>query len=452
MSTPYGLALFSDGSLAVSDPALNRILLFKKPKGGDFQSSALATTVLGQQTFNNASTSTSAQGLNQPLKLGVDTSDRLYVADSGNNRMVVYNNTLTATNGAGSAFQLNNLYLPEGIAINEYTGEIWVALGDDLLWRLPELDTLELQSNPNAPPYTQQLSLQTTPFAVTLDDNFNPIVVDASNRATFFFPKLTYQNSASYNGGDTNGNYFQGLAPGQLATLYQVGLAWNFTATGSATTNPWPTTLAGLQVSVNGVLSPIYYVGASAIGFQVPSATPPSGTVPFLVTQVSTGAILAAGSIPMAQYNPGFFASNELGTGQIAARNPDNSINSPSNPISRDGTQVITFYLTGGGLFSGGPNPPPQDGYAPTATASTADVPNMLNASFGANALAPASDLQYSGAGGFAGGYQINWLVDSKIPPSSSTGGMTIVTVTLGGVASNVGPNNSKVQLWFYTK
>jgi uncharacterized protein (TIGR03437 family) len=461
MQSPYGLALFSDGSLAVSDPSLNRILVFKRPAGGDFQSSSNASIVLGQQTFNNSSPAAGASGLSNPAHIAVDSSDRLYVADSTNNRLVVLNNTSPINayaNGSSWSFTLNNVDQPQGVIVNQLTGEIWVSLGNDVIWRLPELESLELSSNPNAPAYTQQLNLQTTPFAITLDDTNNLIVAEGSNRVTFYYPKLSYYNVASYNGGDTFGNYNQGLAPGQLALVFQVGQNFNFTPA-AATTNPWPLTMSNLQITVNGVPAPIFRVDAIDICFQVPSSTPPTGTANYVVTNVTTGAIVAVGSIPMAQYNPAFFAANAQGFGAVAALNDGgtNGINSPSNPVSRnsnatDFTHYITFYLTGGGVFTGGPGAPPQDGYAPTALAATAVVPQMINTSFGANADAPSTLLNYSGAGGFAGGWQINWYVSYLIPPSSDTGGVTIVAVTLDGVPSTIGPSGSLLQLYFYAK
>jgi uncharacterized protein (TIGR03437 family) len=459
MQAPYGLALFSDGSLAVSDPALNRVLVFKRPAGGDFQSGANASIVLGQQTFNNSSTSNGPGGLNNPAHIAVDSSDRLYVADSTNNRLVVLNNTSpinTYPNGSSWSFVLNNVDQPQGVIVNQLTGEIWVSLGDDLIWRLPEFDALQLESNPNAPAYTQQLSLQTTPFAITLDDTNNLIVAEGSNRVTFYYPKLSYYNVASYNGGDAAGNYNQGLAPGQLALVFQVGQNFNFTPA-VETTNPWPTTLSNLQITVNGVPAPIFRVDAVDICFQVPSSTPPTGTANFVVTNTITNAIVAVGSIPMAQYNPAFFAANSQGFGAVAALNDDNTVNSQSNPVSRSSSNsppfnhYIQFYLTGGGVFTGGPGAPPQDGYAPTALASTAVPVTIINGSFGTNGIAPADLIQYSGAGAFAGGWQINWYVSSSIPPSS-TGGPVIVVVQLGGVNSNVGPDGAQLQLYFYAK
>ncbi len=452
MSFPFGLALFSDGSLAVSDPAYNRILIFKKPSGADFSSGAAASIVLGQTSFSNILASNAAAGLNVPRHMGVDSSDRLYVADSGNDRMVVFTSVLSLANGSPSGLQINTAAAgsPQGVVLNQATGESWVSLGNGYIWRLPEFDVLSLQSNPNAPPYTQRLTLQTAPFAITLDDANNLIVAEQANRVTFYYPKLTYQHAANYNGGNQTGAYITPLAPGQLALLYQLGDAFSTQNFPSfvATTNPWPTVANGLQITVNGVPAPIYSMIPTAgyIAFQVPSMTPPSGTANFLLTNPSTGQILAAGSFPMAQYNPGFFTIPANGFGQIAAFNNGTSVvNSQANPVARDGTQYISFCLTGGGLFNGGP----PDGYAPTVAANTHDVPQLVSGSFPPNDIVPAASVLYSGAGcGFAGGWQINFMVPSAIPP-----GQNAIALEINGFNTGVGPNGpNTVQTFFWAK
>jgi uncharacterized protein (TIGR03437 family) len=451
MSFPYGLALFSNGSLAVSDPAFNRILIFKKPSGSDFSSGVPADIILGQTSPFNIQPSNGTAGLNLPRHMGVDSSDRLYVADSNNNRMVVFNNAQNSVNGTPSSLQENNIDLPQGLVVNQATGESWISLGNGTVWRLPEYDALSLQSNPNAPPYTQQLTLQSVPFAVTLDDANNLIVAEQSNRATFYYPKLTYQHVANYSGGTANGAYVTPLAPGQLAEIFQVGLPFNFQPDVEST-NPWPFTMSDLQVTVNGQAAPIFRVDSSDIAFQVPSSTPPSGTANFLVTHPSTGEIVAAGSIPMAEYSPGFFTAGAIGSGQVAALNLNSdgtvTINSQANPVSRDGNHVLILYLTGGGVFSGGPNPPPADGFAPAPgqVSSTHDPAQLLSDSFGPNGLVPPSAVLFSGAGGFAGGWQINYLVPTAVSPGAHP-----LSVSIGGFTP-VGPSGTAIQTIFWAK
>jgi len=451
MHSPYGLALFSNRSLAVSDPFHNRILVFERPSGSDFSNGQNAAVVLGQPNPGSITASSADAGLNSPRHIATDTSDRLYVADSNNNRMLVFDNPSSSpsgTAGTASVYQLNNVQTPQGVAVNSLTGEIWLTAGSSL-WLLPELDKLQLNGNPNNAPTEQVISLQTVPSSIALDASFNPIVAEEANRVSFYFPEMTWRHAGNYNQ--------QPLAPGQLAILGRVGEPFVL-ADAAATILPWPTNLGDLQLTVNGILAPIFNVSSaqSVISFQVPAETPPSGTANFVLTRYSTGEILAAATIPMQQFNPGFFTVNEQGTGLIAALNynPDGSfggVNSASNPIARDGQHIVQFYLTGGGVFSGGPAAAPADGNVPSGAAATSLLPTMLNGSFGANGTAPSKDLLYSGAGPYPGVWVINWLIDSMIPPSSATGGVTIVALTMNGVASSVGPSGT-IQAWIYTK
>jgi uncharacterized protein (TIGR03437 family) len=448
MANPRGLAFLQSGNvLAVSDAVLNRVLIFKRASGQDFTKNQVANSVLGQSGFNSRTPGNGQSGLNQPSHIAVDSSDRLYIADTANGRLVIYNNTVNLANGANSALQLA-VSQPVGVIVSQATGESWVTVGSGLLWRLPEFGTLQLQSNPNAPPYTQQIFLQDLPFAITLDNSNNLIVAEQANRITFYYPKLSYYNAASYNGGDSTGRYNQGMAPGQLMLLYQVGQNFNF-QTNTENSNPWPTVMSDLQVTINGTAAPIFRVDTIDIALQIPTNAPTSGTADFLVTHPSTGEVVAAGSIPMAQYNPGFFTSSSNGIGQVAAINGDDgSVNTPANPITaKGGTHYLSLYLTGGGVFDGGPGKPPADGFAPSDAqgASTHDRPQILGNDFGG--FLPDSALQYSGAGAFAGGYQINFFVPANLAP-----GPHQIVVLLGGVASNVGPNGAKILTTFYTK
>ena len=441
MFRPVGIAFFSNGSVAVSDLGLHRVLVFKKPSGGDFQSGAKADTVLGQINFSNSLPGNTSAALNSPRHVSVDSSDRLYVADTGNSRLSIFNNPTLALSGAAASLVLNLGTQPLGVVVTS-TGESWVTQASGTMIRLPDYNTLNTQSNPNAPPYNQILSLQSVPLAIGLDNAGNLIVAESINRVTFYFPKLTYQNVANYNGGDANGGYHQALAPGQLAAVFQVGRNFSFTPD-ITKTDPWPTTMSDLQVTVNGVFAPLYRVDSNAINFQVPSGTPPVGTADYMVLRASTGETVASGSIPMAQYNPGFFSLNSTGAGQAAATNDDGSTNSQTNPIALTGNHFITFYLTGAGVFDGG-GTPPADGFAPTVAAKTHELPVVVTSA----GQAPDSAIQYSGAGAFAGGWQINFYPAlAKIVP-----GQSIIAVQIGGFPSNVGPGNTRPTMTFWTK
>ncbi len=124
MQAPVGLAMFSDGSLAVSDVALNRVMIFKKPAGADFTSGQTASAILGQPNANSGSPSNSSAGLNSPRQIATDTSDRLYVADFGNNRLMVWTDARNQATGATSAAFFNNLPGTQGVVVSPISGEI----------------------------------------------------------------------------------------------------------------------------------------------------------------------------------------------------------------------------------------------------------------------------------------------------------------------------------------
>jgi uncharacterized protein (TIGR03437 family) len=300
------------------------------------------------------------------------------------------------------------------VAINPTTSELWVAnTNSGIVYRYPEYTTC--QTSACTP--TAQLSSY-APLGLALDSSGNVIVGDLSHRITFYFPKAFFRNAANYN--------TQPLAPGMLAILGRLGLQMSI-KDGAAQTVPWPTTLADLNLTVNGVAAPIFETSSAygAIYFQVPYEAPISGTANFIVTQASTGAVLSVGSFQMTKANPGFFTSNANGIGQVAAQNADGSTNSPANPAGR-GT-IVTFYMTGLGQVANNPaDGQPPSGSLPAPAATTLIIGGVTLTS---------DQISYSGLGAFAGGWQINATIPMAVAPTSAAQ----VVVQYDGVASNIG-------------
>ena len=63
---------------------------------------ANANLVLGQSDFVSSGAATTQNGLNTPKGLGVDASGNLYVADYQNNRILIYSNAPSKSNGASA--------------------------------------------------------------------------------------------------------------------------------------------------------------------------------------------------------------------------------------------------------------------------------------------------------------------------------------------------------------
>jgi len=105
MNSPGGLAYdASTQRLFVTDNTNNRVLVFDftvtplvAPTDPTFPPAGIpATYVLGQQNFTSHGVSaTSASTMNLPWGLAFDPADRLFVADVGNNRVMVFDFTAT---------------------------------------------------------------------------------------------------------------------------------------------------------------------------------------------------------------------------------------------------------------------------------------------------------------------------------------------------------------------
>lgn len=94
VSAPAGLAIGPNGDLFIADSGNNRVLEFASGAA----TGAVALRVYGQASFTAAAlpTAVSAETLIAPQGLAVDKSYNLYVADVGANRVVVYPNTSSA--------------------------------------------------------------------------------------------------------------------------------------------------------------------------------------------------------------------------------------------------------------------------------------------------------------------------------------------------------------------
>jgi uncharacterized protein (TIGR03437 family) len=281
--------------------------------------------------------------------------------------------------------------------------------------------------------------------AITQDSYGALYVADISNRVAIHYPALAAQNAASYvcaMGCSVAGQAPNYVAPGTFTVLY----AFNGLSFASGTTNdtvlPVPTTLAGLQVLVNGQPSPITNVLPSQINFVVPFEAPTSGTAQVAVVNAATSQVLGSGSMIMNAASPGFFTTNEQGTGQIAARNCntivnnncDNAVNGTANPANPGST--IQLFLTGQGAGLT-PSAPP-DGQADCSSPpSTASKPEVIIGT-------TVASVSYSGlAPCFVGLWQINAVIPANPgqPPTGFPPGVFPVLVDFQGLVSDTPTN-----------
>jgi len=137
---PTGIAFAPNGDLWVVDSGNNRVLEFKAP----FSNGEPASIVLGQPTFGGYIGTTTEGGLNSPSYLAFDPSGNLWVTDQGNNRVLEFTAPFSTGEEAlrvvgqrnftafapSSTTTANSLFEPVGIAFDS-KGNLWVADSGD---------------------------------------------------------------------------------------------------------------------------------------------------------------------------------------------------------------------------------------------------------------------------------------------------------------------------------
>ena len=395
LSGPQAIAVSPSSTLYVADTAANRVLIFSNTASAP-PAGAAASFVIGQASFGNAG----ANGLRSPAGVGVDSNGSIFVADTGNNRVLAYPSLVFLPFAGGTPTSVVGQQNTNGTAVN---------------W-----DSTDGLATPNG---------LYNPIALYVDRQDTLYVGDAGNhRVLQFLKPAAVVNAATFQASVP-------VAPGGLATLFSNGLAAGKTII-SATT--WPRTVANRQLVINeGLMAPIYYIDGNQVNFQVPSNAP-AGANRIAVRLADTEELVAGGALIVASASPGIFTINQSGSGQAAVLNQDTTLNASSNPAAAG--SIIVLYGTGQGQVSpavlDGEAAPGAPSLANTVAVPTSDGKTCLNnqpsvcVAFGNSAF---GDIKFSGlAPGYIGLWQINVAI-----PSGVTGNAVPVRVIINGAPSN---------------
>lgn len=201
-------------------------------------------------------------------------------------------------------------------------------------------------------------------------------------------------------------SFLPGISPGGLVTIFGHNLT-DVSGIVVAGTNPLPTVLSNVSVSINGIFAPIYTIayanGEDQISLQVPYGTP-TGLGVARIDILDYGKTMASIRADSYDEDPGIFTYQ--GNYAVALRFPDYSLIGPGNPASRGDTLIL--YTTGLGPLSQNL----RDGYAAPSSplAYTTDP-------FDVRVAGQACRVLFSGlAPGFVGLYQINLQLPSQLP------------------------------------
>jgi uncharacterized protein (TIGR03437 family) len=238
------------------------------------------------------------------------------------------------------------------------------------------------------------------------------------------------------------------VAPGEIVSIFGTNLA----ATTQPANAPWPLTLGGAAVTVNGIAAPLAFVSPSQINAYVPSSLPnPGPNIGSISVVVTTSEGSSARAlVAFAGGAPGLFTADGSGCGQAAAQNirPGGgaTLNSAANS-ARPG-DYIAVYGTGFGLTALSSQQPPDGAVA-------SDLSSFENAArlyLDNNAVSPL----YAGlAPSLASVDQVNFHVPAgtrngcAVPLSAAqTVGFSSPTVTLSVQSGGGQCSDPPVESW----
>jgi uncharacterized protein (TIGR03437 family) len=185
------------------------------------------------------------------------------------------------------------------------------------------------------------------------------------------------------------------ISPGEVITLFGSGFV---SGTGSFSASaPLPTSLGGVQVTINGALAPVYYVSASQIDAIVPYTTNNSGAL--LSIQVLSGG---------AQSNIAMEYSGLTSPGAFAVTHANGSLVTTSSPATV-GETLIAYAC---GL---GPTSPVVAAGAVSSAAPVANPVEIYVDDVNFNATPATVVYQGLAPGEPAGLYQVNFVVPAGL-------------------------------------
>lgn len=201
------------------------------------------------------------------------------------------------------------------------------------------------------------------------------------------------------------------VAPGEFVTLF----GSNLTSAPQSGSIPLPRELGGVKITVNGRPAPISFVSPTQVNFLIPYEI----VQPYATIQLTSNGVAAN---PVTLYTslsaPGVFTltSNDgtypPGIGPAAVLHADYSLVTAEHPAMAG--ETLQLYVTGLGAVT----PSVADGFP-----APSNLPAMVNDDvfidiFDANLINSSANVTFAGlAPGFAGLYQINFVVPAGVAP-----------------------------------
>jgi uncharacterized protein (TIGR03437 family) len=199
------------------------------------------------------------------------------------------------------------------------------------------------------------------------------------------------------------------ISPGEFIALFGTGLA----KSNQTAAPPYPASLNGVTVLIDGKAAPIYFVSPGQINCLVPYST--AGATATIEVQ-NGGANSNIVTVPLAVTSPGIYSLDQSGTGAGAIEHASGAVVNAANPAVAGETVVV--FLTGMGAVS------------PTITDGTASTGNPQHQTTLPTVYVADQQATVNFSGltpGFPGLYQLNVIIPLSL---SSTGSLPLAVGT----------------------
>ncbi len=325
LNLPYGVAVDNSGNIYIADTLNHRIRKVTASNGN-------IGTIAGNGTQGTADTGAALNAhLNSPHGVAVDASGNVYIADTGNNRVLkLSNGALTTVAGTGTGgFAGDNglatnaqLFGPRGVAVDS-AGNVYIA--DYTNQRIRMVSSNGIITTIAGNGHTGYSgdggagtgAMLNQPSGVAVDTKFNVYVADTNNNVI----RMLTPSSAPAGGtppsirtsqgviGAGGFGAFSGTAPGSWIEIYGANLApagdsrtWNG---GDFSGINAPNQLDGTTVTIGGVPAYVSYISPGQVNAEVPGSVG-TGTQP--VTVSTAAGTSAASSITVSPLQPALLA------------------------------------------------------------------------------------------------------------------------------------------------
>jgi uncharacterized protein (TIGR03437 family) len=237
--------------------------------------------------------------------MALDSKGNLYLADSRNNRIrkITRDGIVTTIAGTGA---------------NSYSGDDGLALNASF----------------------------SGPLGVYADAEGRIFVADTGNNAVRVLTP-TGQSTVVTAVLDAASEASGPVSPGKIVALYGIGLGPRNLVVNQPSGGTFGTQVGGTLVSFDGIAAPVLYSSASQVAAVVPYGVTAASAH---VTVGYQGQTSAPVTVSVAEAAPSIFTVNGSGAGQVAAVNPDGSLNDALHPAPKNG--YVSIFATGEGRTS----------------------------------------------------------------------------------------------------